>query len=242
MNSIEFLKKHRQDNNNNNSWGEWIKRWFMPLPLADIFVVPVPAEDITDEKIRMPGFLDTIVVDLVSTYVRHIIETNRDDRLMPCTNFRPQSFNVYDPMFETILFMKTREVTRFLGLEEGSLIPLAALGRVYFKGAQLPLHRDLGVQEHSVSVHIEQVCASGSGSSSSSSTNELYIIDPEKGKRYIPMGPGDAVIIPGGRIEHGRDPFEGELMIQLIFHYVSANRQDLAKHRREFTYAHMLGL
>lgn len=169
-----------------------------------------------------------MTVEFIKSFVFNIIQT-QPHRLIPCKNNRPSSFNVYDSMFETILFMKRPEIE---ALTNKQLLPFAAMARIYQNGARLPPHTDLRVQEYSISVQIMQT-----------HENHLYVIDPTTHqKKYLPLQNGDGVLMKGHALTHGRDTFCGDLMIQLVFHYVSRDHPALTiKHAPEFTYKCLIG-
>ena len=185
------------------------------------------------DVVVIPEFVDSLTLQFIKAFVLNIVQT-QPHRMMPCKNHRPNSFNLYDPLFEAILFMKRPHLEQLLNQK---LVPLAAMGRVYMRGAKLPPHTDLAIQEYSVSLQIHQT-----------RSNHVYVVDPvSREKQYLPLRDGDAVLIPGADITHGRDEFDDELLIQLVFHYVQPDHPDLAlsrgclKYSNEFTYKHLLG-
>ena len=181
------------------------------------------------DVVVIPEFVDSLTLQFIKAFVLNIVQT-QPHRMMPCKNHRPNSFNLYDPLFEAILFMKRPHLEHLLNQK---LVPLAAMGRVYKRGARLPPHTDLAIQEYSVSLQIHQT-----------RSNHVYVVDPvSREKQYLPLRDGDAVLIPGADITHGRDAFDDELLIQLVFHYVQPDHPDLGcpKYSNEFTYKHLLG-
>jgi hypothetical protein len=168
-------------------------------------------------------FLDVSMVEYIRTFVTTLCR-DEPDRLQPCASHRPQCFNIYDRLFDTLLFAKRELVENICRCR---LLPIAAMMRVYKKGSTLPVHTDLPLQECSISVHIY-----------SSHCSEFYVVDPESRENIIIfMQPGDAVIVPGGFVHHGRLPFDGELLIQLIMHYASPDNPYIDTCLHEFTYA-----
>ena len=88
------------------------------------------------------------------------------------------------------------------------LFPTYTYGRIYWKGSTLKKHTDRPSCQYSATLCIEN----------DPKPWPIYMA----GKKIL-LNPGDLAVYKGCKVEHWRDPYEGNQQIQLFLHYVDAN-------------------
>jgi hypothetical protein len=90
------------------------------------------------------------------------------------------------------------------------LFPTYSYGRLYKHGDVLAPHRDRVACEISVSVNLGQ------------SPEDPWALYLRAAERDVPilLRPGDALLYRGTELTHWREPFHGEKLAQIFFHYV----------------------
>jgi hypothetical protein len=134
-------------------------------------------------------------------------EFKRDDQVPTATS------HWGDATLDAVLIGLQPDIERACGC---TLLPTYAYARLYLTGNALPRHRDRAACEVAVTIHL-----GGRGA-------------PPPPIRFAPditvhQRVGDGVVYQGDRIEHWREPFEGEDFGQVFLNYVRAggDRTDL---------------
>ena len=156
----------------------------------------------------------------------------------------PNTYSHYaDPVMETLLMKVLPKMQRETGLQ---LIPTYSYARLYKKGDILHRHKDSPSCEISTTIHL---CANswpifidGTGADSILSGNETTTIvkpnAPEGTKVLLEVG--DMLVYSGCKLEHWREPFEGDVCGQVFLHYNHVNGPFAEKNR--FDKRPMLGI
>ena len=139
----------------------------------------------------------------------------------------PNTYSHYADMVMETLMMKVLPVMRQeTGLE---LIPTYSYARLYKKGDILHRHKDRPSCEISTTIHLGgnswPIFIDGTGADSILSGNETTTIvkpnAPEGTKVLLEVG--DMLVYSGCKLEHWREPFEGETCGQVFLHYNHVN-------------------
>jgi hypothetical protein len=138
-----------------------------------------------------------------------------------------KAFSIYgDPAAEVVLQILQKKIENNLGFE---LTPTYAYTRVYDQGSQLYRHKDRFSCEFSSTlnlggdvwpIYLDTTGSDNIVSSFIDETGEVTIIKTSapKGTEII-LESGDMLIYPGNKMEHWRNPFEGEYCVQTFLHY-----------------------
>ena len=156
----------------------------------------------------------------------------------------PNTYSHYaDPVMETLLMKVLPKMQRETGLQ---LIPTYSYARLYKKGDILHRHKDRPSCEISTTIHLGgnswPIFIDGTGADSILSGNETTTIvkpnAPEGTKVLLEVG--DMLVYSGCKLEHWREPFEGDVCGQVFLHYNHVNGPFAEKNR--FDKRPMLGI
>ena len=156
----------------------------------------------------------------------------------------PNTYSHYaDPVMETLLMKVLPKMQRETGLQ---LIPTYSYARLYKKGDILHRHKDRPSCEISTTIHLGgnswHIFIVGTGADSILSGNETTTIvkpnAPEGTKVLLEVG--DMLVYSGCKLEHWREPFEGDVCGQVFLHYNHVNGPFAEKNR--FDKRPMLGI
>ena len=118
----------------------------------------------------------------------------------------PNTYSIYgDPVFDTLLMKVLPIMNKETGLE---VVPTYSYARIYKKGDILHKHKDRPSCEISTTLNLG---------------GDPWPIFLE-GKQ-VDLDVGDMLIYEGCKLEHWREPFEGEHCGQVFLHYNDANGQ-----------------
>ena len=156
----------------------------------------------------------------------------------------PNTYSHYaDPVMETLLMKVLPKMQRETGLQ---LIPTYSYARLYKKGDILHRHKDRPSCEISTTIHLGgnswPIFIDGTGADSILSGNETTTIvkpnAPEGTKVLLEVG--DMLVYSGCKLEHWREPLEGDACGQVFLHYNHVNGPFAEKNR--FDKRPMLGI
>jgi len=135
--------------------------------------------------------------DTNMTYDSGMLGTWKDDQI-------PNTYSIYgDPAFDTLLMKVLPIMKRETGLE---VVPTYSYARLYKHGDELKKHKDRPSCEISTTINL--------GGESWS----IFLEGTE-----ILLNIGDMLIYEGCKLEHWREPFEGENCGQVFLHYNNVN-------------------
>jgi len=135
--------------------------------------------------------------DTNMTYDSGLLGTWKDDQI-------PNTYSIYgDPAFDTLLMKVLPIMKRETGLE---VVPTYSYARLYKHGDELKRHKDRPSCEISTTINL--------GGESWS----IFLEGTE-----ILLNIGDMLIYEGCKLEHWREPFEGENCGQVFLHYNNVN-------------------
>jgi len=124
-----------------------------------------------------------------------------------------RSFSWYSPLcFEALSDSLIKEVVEsYLG---EPVYPTYSYARIYYNGAEMPIHIDRSSSEYSVSCCIDV-----------EKNNPWYLgVETIRGEKvYVEQEPGDILLYKGSEIRHWRDPYQGTEQINAFMFYVKAN-------------------
>ena len=147
----------------------------------------------------------------------------------------PNTYSHYaDPVMETLLMKVLPKMQRETGLQ---LIPTYSYARLYKKGDILHRHKDRPSCEISTTIHLGgnswPIFIDGTGADSILSGNETTTIvkpnAPEGTKVLLEVG--DMLVYSGCKLEHWREPFEGDVCGQVFLHYNHVNGPFASKNK-----------
>ena len=156
----------------------------------------------------------------------------------------PNTYSHYaDPVMETLLMKVLPKMQKETGLQ---LIPTYSYARLYKKGDILHRHKDRPSCEISCTLNLGgdpwPIFIDGTGADSVLSGRETTTIvkpnAPEGTKVLLEVG--DMLVYSGCKLEHWREPFEGETCGQVFLHYNHVNGPFAEKNR--FDKRPMLGI
>ena len=156
----------------------------------------------------------------------------------------PNTYSHYaDPVMETLLMKVLPKMQRETGLQ---LIPTYSYARLYKKGDILHRHKDRPSCEISTTIHLGgnswPIFIDGTGEDSILSGSETTTIvkpnAPEGTKVLLEVG--DMLVYSGCKLEHWREPLEGDVCGQVFLHYNHVNGPFAEKNR--FDKRPMLGI
>ncbi|MEA5446019.1 hypothetical protein VCB98_09330 [Gammaproteobacteria bacterium AB-CW1] len=134
----------------------------------------------------------------------------RDDYWMPEPAYQARG-RYADAFGEAILAQLTPLVSEITGRR---LEPCYSFLRIYQAGSQLRPHRDRPSCEFSVTMHVGKGPGAGDW--------PIWIEGPD-GPSAVSMEPGDLMVYRGAALSHWREPFHGDVWVQLFLHYVDAD-------------------
>ena len=118
----------------------------------------------------------------------------------------PNTYSIYgDPVFDTLLMKVLPVMQRETGLD---VIPTYSYARIYKKGDILKRHKDRPSCEISTTLNL-------------GGDPWSIFLEGEK----VDLNVGDMLIYEGCKLEHWREPFEGEHCGQVFLHYNDKNGQ-----------------
>ena len=133
------------------------------------------------------------------TYDSGMLGTWKDQQI-------PNTYSIYgDPAFDTLLMKMLPVMKRETGLE---VVPTYSYARIYKKGDILKRHKDRPSCEISTTLNLG---------------GDPWPIFLENNKVVLEIG--DMLIYEGCKLEHWREPFEGDNCGQVFLHYNNANGQ-----------------
>ena len=127
------------------------------------------------------------------TYDNGVFGTWKDQQV-------PNTYSIYgDPVFDTLLMKMLPVMNRETGLD---VIPTYSYARIYKKGDILKRHKDRPSCEISTTLNL-------------GGDPWSIFLEGEK----VDLNVGDMLIYEGCKLEHWREPFEGEHCGQVFLHY-----------------------
>ena len=118
----------------------------------------------------------------------------------------PNTYSIYgDPAFDTLLMKMLPVMKKETGLD---VVPTYSYARMYKKGDELKKHKDRPSCEISTTLNLG---------------GDPWPIFLENNKVVLEIG--DMLIYEGCKLEHWREPFEGEHCGQVFLHYNNVNGQ-----------------
>ena len=118
----------------------------------------------------------------------------------------PNTYSIYgDPAFDTLLMKMLPVMKKETGLD---VVPTYSYARMYKKGDELKKHKDRPSCEISTTLNLG---------------GDPWPIFLENNKVMLEVG--DMLIYEGCKLEHWREPFEGDNCGQVFLHYNNANGQ-----------------
>ena len=148
------------------------------------------------------------------TYDNGVFGTWKDQQV-------PNTYSIYgDPVFDTLLMKMLPVMNRETGLD---VIPTYSYARIYKKGDILKRHKDRPSCEISTTLNLGGdpwpifIDPTGSNNVVDEYKN-IHKPNAPKGER-VDLEIGDMLIYEGCKLEHWREPFEGEHCGQVFFHY-----------------------
>ena len=121
-----------------------------------------------------------------------------------------QCFSVYGAyLFESLAVILQDKVSSVVNLD---LDPTYTYARIYYNGSTLKPHIDRESCEYSTTVCID------------ATDDWPFCIKSRSGETYeITLKPGDMCVYSGCDLEHWREEFEGDSVMQCFLHYVDSN-------------------
>ena len=118
----------------------------------------------------------------------------------------PNTYSIYgDPAFDTLLMKMLPVMKKETGLD---VVPTYSYARMYKKGDELKKHKDRPSCEISTTLNLG---------------GDPWPIFLENNKVVLEIG--DMLIYEGCKLEHWREPFEGDKCGQVFLHYNNVNGQ-----------------
>ena len=118
----------------------------------------------------------------------------------------PNTYSIYgDPAFDTLLMKMLPVMKKETGLD---VVPTYSYARMYKKGDELKKHKDRPSCEISTTLNLG---------------GDPWPIFLENNKVVLEIG--DMLIYEGCKLEHWREPFEGDNCGQVFLHYNNVNGQ-----------------
>jgi|TARA_R100001594_G_scaffold137816_1_gene181078 hypothetical protein len=149
----------------------------------------------------IPNFLNEQEINLLKDYCKLRHFKNRDSFDFEQSNNGDTAF-YKDPLIETISSQKRSLIEKEINIK---LYETYSFWRCYTYGAELKKHSDRPSCEVSATVFID------------SDKNDWGIFMDET---KVILNKGDAIIYNGCKLEHWREPFDGDYHIQAFLHYV----------------------
>ena len=154
------------------------------------------------------------------TYDTGILGTFTDEQV-------PNTYSIYgDPTFDTLLMKMLPVMKRETGLD---VVPTYSYARIYKKGDILRRHKDRPSCEISTTVHLGgdpwPIFIDGTGADNVIDEYKKTIKPNAAAGTRVDLEIGDMLIYEGCKLEHWREPFEGDNCGQVFLHYNNVNGQ-----------------
>lgn len=179
---------------------------------VEIGIADAPALE-RDGLVVVEGLLDPRLAGILHTLLvlRHWRgEYRRDDQV-------PEAGSHWgDCTLDALLLGLRADIERCSGC---ALLPTYAYARLYLRGQALARHRDRDACEVAATIHL----------GARGAVPPIRFAPPGRAECAVRQRPGDAVVYLGDRVEHWREPFEGEYFAQLFLNYVRADGERLAR-------------
>ena len=139
----------------------------------------------------------------------------------------PNTYSIYgDPTFDTLLMKVLPIMKRETGLD---VVPTYSYARIYKRGDILKRHKDRPSCEISTTLNLGgepwPIFLDPTGSDNVlDEYKNIHKPNAPKGER-VDLEIGDMLIYEGCKLEHWREPFEGENCGQVFLHYNNVNGQ-----------------
>ena len=152
------------------------------------------------------------------TYDSGMLGTFKDDQVL-------NTYSIYgDPTFDTLLIKMLPVMKRETGL---NVVPTYSYARIYKKGDILRRHKDRPSCEISTTINLGgdpwPIFIDGTGADSViDEMKNIHKPNAPKGTKVL-LEVGDMLIYEGCKLEHWREPFEGDLCGQVFLHYNHAD-------------------
>ena len=152
------------------------------------------------------------------TYDSGMLGTFKDDQVL-------NTYSIYgDPTFDTLLMKMLPVMKRETGL---NVVPTYSYARIYKKGDILRRHKDRPSCEISTTINLGgdpwPIFIDGTGADSViDEMKNIHKPNAPKGTKVL-LEVGDMLIYEGCKLEHWREPFEGDLCGQVFLHYNHAD-------------------
>ena len=154
------------------------------------------------------------------TYDSGMLGTFKDDQVL-------NTYSIYgDPTFDTLLMKMLPVMKRETGLD---VVPTYSYARIYKKGDELRRHKDRPSCEISTTINLGgdpwPIFIDGTGADSViDEIKNIHKPNAPKGTKVL-LEVGDMLIYEGCKLEHWREPFEGDNCGQVFLHYNNADGQ-----------------
>ena len=154
----------------------------------------------------------------------------------------PNTYSHYaDHVMETLLMKTLPVMQKETGLE---LIPTYSYARAYKKGDILKRHKDRPSCEISTTIHLGgdqwSIFIDPTGSNNIiDEYKNIHKPDAPKGVK-VDLNIGDMLVYSGCELEHWREPFQGNVCVQVFLHYNHINGQ--FEEKNKFDKRPMLGI
>lgn len=154
------------------------------------------------------------------TYDTGLLGTWSDEQI-------PNTYSIYgDPAFDTLLMKVLPVMKKETGLE---LLPTYSYARVYKKGDELKRHKDRPSCEISTTINLGgdlwPIFIDGTGADNVTNERQNLIKENAPKGTRVDLEIGDMLIYEGCKLEHWREPFEGDNCGQVFLHYNNVNGQ-----------------
>ena len=154
----------------------------------------------------------------------------------------PNTYSHYaDHVMETLLMKTLPVMQKETGLK---LVPTYSYARAYKKGDILKRHKDRPSCEISTTIHLGgdqwSIFIDPTGSNNIiDEYKNIHKPDAPKGVK-VDLNIGDMLVYSGCELEHWREPFQGNVCVQVFLHYNHVNGQFAEKNK--FDKRPMLGI
>ena len=154
------------------------------------------------------------------TYDSGMLGTFKDDQVL-------NTYSIYgDPTFDTLLMKMLPVMKRETGL---NVVPTYSYARIYKKGYILRRHKDRPSCEISTTINLGgdpwPIFIDGTGADSViDEMKNIHKPNAPKGTKVL-LEVGDMLIYEVCKLEHWREPFEGDNCGQVFLHYNNADGQ-----------------
>jgi len=123
----------------------------------------------------------------------------------------PMSFSWYSPFVsESLMVFLNKKASKIFGVD---VTPSYTYTRMYYKGATMAIHKDRPSCQFSATINL----------SIKGKPWPIWFKDKNNKEVAVILNPGDICFYKGTDLEHWRDEFEGEEMLQFFLHYVETD-------------------